>query len=265
MKSKKLLLCILGLFSIIASSQTKEDAEKILKTYDLEKIKEKEIELRNLQFANKQKALKLAKTNKWAKYRRKENGSISELMSVTPDGFPIYYSTYNIDAAKATRANHLNTGGSLGLSLDGQTMIPRVWDGGSVRRTHSAFTSRVTTVDDVSGTTYADHATHVTGTIMAVNITSANNIKGMASKATARTFNWDSDESEALAEVQNGMILSNHSYGVYITDPDTNVSLPPWLIGAYSSEAKEWDEITYLSPYYLPVMAAGNEIGRAHV
>ena len=35
--------------------------------------------------------------------------------------------------------------------------------------------------------------------------------------------------------------------------------MPAWYIGAYTDAARSWDEITYLSPYYLPVMSAGND------
>lgn len=258
MKNKYLLLCISVFCSVVATAQTKEDTEKIIRSYDLEKIKAKEIELRDKQLARKQKALALAKINNWSEFIRNSNGTTDELMSVTPDGFPIYYSNNNLNAARATRANHLNAGGSMGLSLDGQGMVARVWDGGTVRRTHNGFTNRVTTVDD-AGTTYNFHATHVTGTIIAINIAPGNNTKGMASQATARTFNWDSDESEALSEVQGGMILSNHSYGVPVTNQTTGVTLPAWFIGAYTETSREWDEIAYLSPYYLPVMSAGND------
>ncbi len=259
MKNKYLILCISVFCSVVATSQTKEDTEKIIRSYDLEKIKAKQIEFKKSQFEQKQKALRLARVNGWPEFIKNDNGTIDELMKVTPDGFPIYYSNNNLNAARSTRANYLNAGGSMGLSLDGQGMVARVWDGGTVRRTHNGFTNRVTTVDDVAGTTYNFHATHVTGTIMGINIAPGNNTKGMASQATARTFYWDNDESEALSEVQGGMLLSNHSYGVYVTNPNTGVTLPSWYIGAYSEDARTWDEIAYISPYYLPVMSAGND------
>mgnify|MGYP006171696715 CR=1 FL=1 len=86
-------------------------------------------------------------------------------------------------------------------------MVARVWDGGPVRCTHSAFftsstntTSRITNVD-VTFTTASgnsSHGTHVAGTILALpwNTTTAQ-VKGMASQATGRTFDWTDDESEA--------------------------------------------------------------------
>ena len=247
-------------FYAFSFSQTKEDVAKITKNYDVEKIQQKITYFQKLEENERFKAIEAANKNGWPIIIKGENGSIQQLMKLTPDGFPIYYSTTNVNAARSTRANFLNTGGGLGLTLDGQGMVARVWDGGTVRRTHSGFGGRVTTVDDVSGTTYSDHATHVTGTIIALpwNAASAG-LKGMAPSATARTFNWDSDESEALSEVLGGMLISNHSYGVPIGS-GTSI-LPAWYIGAYTDDARNWDEIAYMAPYYLPVMSAGNDGG----
>lgn len=258
MKKQQLFTSFLVFFCAFSFSQTKEDAVKITKDYDVEKIQQKITYFQRLEETEKAKAIEAANKNGWPIFIKGENGSIQQLMKLTPDGFPVYYATTNVNAAKSTRANYLNTGGGLGLSLDGQGMVARVWDGGTTRRSHSGFGGRVTTIDDVSGTTYSDHATHVTGTILALpwNAGSAG-VKGMATQATARTFNWDSDEAEALSEVLGGMLISNHSYGVPITSGTT--SLPAWYIGAYTSDARGWDEIAYLSPYYLPVMSAGND------
>ena len=259
MKIKTFLLVFSIFFSGIIFSQTKEDIEKITKNYDLEKIQQKIGFFKQKEDIERARAIAEANKKGWPIIIEGENGFFQELMSLTPDGFPIYYATTNVAAAISTRANFLNTGGGMGLTLNGQGMVARVWDGGTVRRTHSGLTGRVTTVDN-SGTTYNDHATHVTGTIIAApwNTASAG-VKGMASSATARTFYWDNDESEALSEVLGGMIISNHSYGVPLGS-GTSV-LPAWYIGAYADAARSWDEITYLSPYYLPVMSAGNDGG----
>ncbi len=256
MKKKYFLLIVFVLFSTLIFAQDKESASIIVENYDLEKIKQKQNEFKNKQRAQKKKALEIAKQFNWPEFVKGDNGRIEELMKVTPDGFPVYYSNNNADAAKSTRVNHLNTGGSLGLNLNGQGMVARVWDGGTVRRTHNYLTGRITTVDDEFGTSYIDHATHVTGTIIASNTNSLT--KGMAYQGSARTFNWTDDESEALSEVQGGMVLSNHSYGVPVTS-GTGVTLPSWYIGAYDQDAKDWDEIAYLSPYYLAVVSAGND------
>ncbi|UGS23597.1 S8 family serine peptidase [Flavobacterium channae] len=259
MKIRKLLFVFTLTFSGFVFSQTKEDAVKITKDYDLVKIKELEVALKKKEAAEKKAAYEAAEKNGWPIIIKNEDGTFQELMKLTPDGFPIYYSTDNVNAARSTRTNYLNTGGGLGLSLDGQNMVARVWDGGTVRRTHRGFeTGRVTTVDDASGTSYNDHSTHVTGTIMANRWSvGSNSIKGMATQATARTFNWTDDESEALSEVAMGMLLSNHSYGVPLVSNGN--TLPAWYVGSYVEDSRVWDEIAFISPYYLPVYSAGND------
>jgi subtilisin-like proprotein convertase family protein len=254
---KTYFITLLFLFiSNIFYSQTKEESNAIINNYDLSKIKELQIALKKKTTLEKQKAEALAKLNNWPIREVGKDGSISELMKLTPDGFPVYYTNNNANAAKSTRANHLNSTGSLGLDLNGQGMVARVWDGGNVRSTHNLFSGRVTIVDDPGSTTYAAHATHVTGTIMASDANA--NTKGMAYLAEARTFNWTDDNSEALSEVQLGMLLSNHSYGVPITG-STGTVLPSWYIGSYTQDARDWDEIAYISPYYLAVVSAGND------
>jgi subtilisin-like proprotein convertase family protein len=256
MKKNYFLILLILLISSSFYSQSKQDVVNIVGSYDLSKIKELQITLEKKTTLEKQKAEAKAKINNWPIREVRKDGSISELMKLTPDGFPVYFTNNNANAAKSTRANHLNSSGSLGLDLNGQGMVARVWDGGTVRNTHNLFTGRVTIVDDPSSTTYAAHATHVTGTIMASN--AAANTKGMAYLATARTFNWTDDNSEALSEIQLGMLLSNHSYGVPITG-STGTVLPSWYIGSYTQDAKDWDEIAYVSPYYLAVVSAGND------
>ena len=255
MKKTYLVSLLLLLLTNLTYAQTKEDVAKIVSSYDLAKIKELQYELKQKTTLEKQKAEAAAIVNNWPIRVVGKDGSISELMKLTPDGFPIYYTNNNANAAKSTRANHLNTGGTLGLDLNGQGMVARVWDGGTVRASHNLFSGRVTVVDEPSSTTYAAHSTHVTGTIMASNAAAAT--KGMAYMAQARTFEWTDDNSEALSEVQLGMLISNHSYGVPITG--TTGVLPSWYIGSYTQDARDWDEIAYESPYYLAVLSAGNE------
>lgn len=254
MKKINLYLIVIVLFSIASYGQSPEEVRKIVGNYDLKLLKEKEEYYRKVEEMEKRKAIAAANINNWPLVIVKEDGSTAELMKLTPDGYPMYYSTDNVNAARSTRTNHLHSGGSLGLNLEGQGMTVRVWDGGRVRSSHNAFGGRVTVVDDVSEPLNF-HATHVTGTMIA----SANpaNVKGMAPQATARTFNWTNDESEALSEIQMGMLVSNHSYGVPITG--NGGPLPSWIIGAYIPDSYAWDDIAYTSPYYLQVASAGND------
>lgn len=251
---KKIIFSILILLAVQSIAQTPEEVREIVSHYDMKLLKEKEAYYRQKHQNEKRKAEAVAQINGWPIVIENADGSREELMRLTPDGYPVYYKTDNVNAAKATRANQLHTGGAMGLNLNGQGMTVRVWDGGNVRASHNAFGGRVTVVDEPSGTLNS-HSTHVTGTMVA----SANpaSVKGMAPQANARTFEWTDDSAEVLSEVQLGMLVSNHSYGVPISS-GTN-TLPGWIVGAYITDSYEWDEIAYLSPYYLQVASAGNE------
>ena len=252
---KNTVIVLIFLACNIMMAQNKEDIKKITAGYDINKINllQKQLKLKAVQ--DKENAVQLAKIYNWPVQILTADGKIEELMKVGLDGKPVYYATDNANAAKASRANQVHTGGAMGLNLNGQGMVARIWDGGRVRLTHNLFTNRVTTEDDPSSTTFSQHATHVTGTVIASNAVAST--KGMAYQATAKTYNWGSDESEVLTEVLDGMLLSNHSYGIPLVS-STNVKQAAWLVGAYISDARTWDEIAFLSPYYLMVTSAGN-------
>lgn len=251
---KNLLSLFIFSIGLISFSQTKEEVISITKNYDVELIKSKAIEFKELEAKERARAYQYALVNNIPLSYTDEKGNFHQLMKLTPDGYPIYYATENQAAARSTRALQLNTGGSLGLNLNGQGMVARVWDGGKVRTQHNHFGGRVECIDDPSGTTYASHATHVTGTVLADGVAT---IRGMAYQATGRTFDWTDDETEVLSEVLLGMLISNHSYGVPVTNT-SGTTLPSWYIGTYDADARNWDEISYLSPYYLMVASAGN-------
>jgi subtilisin-like proprotein convertase family protein len=251
----KLFILFLVCTSFFGFAQSEKDVMNIIKDYDVALIKNKSKEFKILEEKERTQAYKYALENNIPLSYTDDKGNFHQLMKLTPDGYPIYFSTENQAAAKSTRTVHLNTGGSLGLNLNGQGMVARVWDGGTVRAEHNHFGGRVVSVDDGGGTTYSQHATHVTGTVLANSTNLAH--RGMAYEATGRTFNWTDDETEVLDEILGGMLISNHSYGVPVTS-SSNVTLPAWYIGTYDSDAKNWDEIAYLAPYYLMVASAGN-------
>lgn len=208
--------------------------------------------------AEKQDALAYALVKNIPVKRYNPDGTFDELQKIAADGTPIYYTLHNVNAAISTRANFLNTGGGLGLTVDGNGMTAHVWDGGPTRPTHEAFdgpggTNRVTIND---GNTTLDgnsfHAQHVTGTILASGQPDASS-KGMAWQATALTHDWNSDLTEATAEAMAGMLLSNHSYGYNAT------AIPDAWFGQYGSDARDWDQLLYNSPYYLQIKSAGND------
>lgn len=182
------------------------------------------------------------------------DGGKAELMKREADGTLIYFRTDNVAAARSTRVNHLNTGGSTGYNLDGQNMFACVWDEAHARLTHQEFdgaggTDRVS-VMDASTATLSSHGCHVTGTIVASGVTAS--AKGMAPQGRVRGYNWTSDLSEATTAASNGMLLSNHSYGY------SQSGLASYYFGAYLTVARDWDNLMYNAPYYLMVKSAGN-------
>ncbi|MBW7675633.1 S8 family serine peptidase [Chryseobacterium chendengshani] len=179
-----------------------------------------------------------------------DNWGIREIMDIAPNGEIIYAETYNDGASKTARANRLYTGGSLGINIQGQNMIAGVWDGGNAQSTHQEFmVNGVTKINLLDGADYQSHPTHVSGTIAAQGIVS--NARGIAFNSSINSYNWDSDLSEMLSQASTGLLTSNHSYGIGQLGSI-------WFFGAYDSRARQFDNICYNNPYYLPVVSAGN-------
>jgi len=250
---KILLTFSFFLTTFFVFSQTEEQIREIKKANNTEELKYIEESSRQIHLEAKEKALEMASQKGWA-ITYVEDGALYELMKVSEDNQPIYYRTFNQNAAISTRVNHLNTGGSLGLELEGQNMTAYVWDGGWVYTNHQEFDGpggddRVTIGDDENQ--YSDHGTHVTGTILASGVNPE--AKGMAPQAKGVSYRWNQDTPEVASAADNGMLLSNHSYGWGAS------SLPDWYFGAYLDESKAYDEIMYNAPYYLQVVSAGND------
>jgi len=251
------VLLIILLSVSTAFAQTKQQKQQISSRYNQSKLSQLKSEFARKAAAQKQYALQMAAQRGWEVFKSNDDGTFDELVAVSPDGRPVYYTIYNEDAARSTRADHLHSGGSLGLNVNGQNMTAHVWDGGPTRPTHQEFdgaggSNRVTINDGVTslnGNSF--HAQHVTGTIVASGVQPA--AKGMAHHAEALTHDWDNDLSEATAEASSGMLVSNHSYGYRAS------LIPDWYFGAYIDESRNWDELMYNSPYYLMVVAAGND------
>jgi len=248
-------LCFL-LYLTIGYSQTEQQKKQIIKSYDLNKLKQLEEQFSLNDRIEKENAIKVAKTKGWPIIKYNKDGTFDELQRLRIDGTPVYYTTYNEDAAISTRANFMHNGGGLGLNVEGQGMTAYVWDGGATRPTHEDYSGRVSIGDGITvGNSNSFHAQHVTGTIVGLGLgnVSGRNSKGMAPQANAVTHYWDNDLGEATAAATNGMLLSNHSYGSNI------VNVPDWAFGAYTTDAQDWDELMYNAPYYLMVAAAGND------
>lgn len=191
---------------------------------------------------------------------------VIRLMGFSKSGAPIYYQTYNLDAANSIRTSQLWSGGLSELNLNGEGITLNIWDGGSIRATHQEFEGRTTQMD---GTPIMNgHATHVAGTMVAAGMVPT--ARGMAPSANLHVYDFSNDEEEMIGAAANGALLSNHSYGRstgwgFHTNQwwwygDTRISTSKdYNFGFYSEETRIRDEITYLAPYYLQVHAAGND------
>ncbi|HAG06173.1 MAG TPA: hypothetical protein DCG68_04845 [Cryomorphaceae bacterium] len=209
------------------------------------------------------------------------NGKVFDRLSISDNaetqlktlsaGAPIYYITDNANAAISIGANKLHTGGGLGYTLNGQGMQIGEWDGGATLVGHQEFGNRATQSDNA--TSLSNHATHVAGTMIASGVQVS--AKGMAPQASLLANDWNNDNSEMATAASNGLILSNHSYGIvsgwaygpwatgssswhWFGDPLLS-STEDYKFGYYSYNARVWDQISNNATHYLIVKSAGND------
>ena len=261
MKNKLLfILLIYGLMisaqnTVTGSSDEKErDSEKIIKLINRLKESESKKEARIEEFI---------KLNPETKKTYHKNGKVNVIFDIV-NNVPVYISNENRAAGIATKTNSLYPGGSLGLDLEGEGMTIGVWEvGGYPLVNHVEFledsgVSRITTPDTSSlNPEESFHATHVNGTIGAKGENSS--AKGMAPKSTILAYNSSGETFETVnAFTNNDMLVSNHSYGVYIYDDDNEQQVDDWYMGSYTNGAKNWDDIHHEVPKYLKVTSAGN-------
>ena len=189
-----------------------------------------------------------------------------ELMAIVGDKVYVVATT-NYNAAVSTAANRIR--GIPPYSLTGAGLTIGMWDGGAVRTTHQEFGGRVTILD---GGSFADHATHVAGTLGASGVDAS--AIGMAPAVAIHSYEWTADTAEMAQRAMaapgepNTIQISNHSYG-YLAGWSWLSSPPKWYgtwgyreaedFGAYDEITRQWDRVCYEAPYYLPFTAAGND------
>ena len=252
MKNTILVCSLTTLFCFTnAYCQTLAERHAITANYDLQALSILEAELRQDFETNQRIAFEMAAQKGWETHMILPNGGNALLVGVFDNGTPKYYATYNREGAITTRADRVHTGGVAGLDLNGENMIAGVWDGGLVRESHNLLEDRVLQIDNPGS--ISSHATHVSGTMVGSASQVNGQAKGMAPMAELLAYDFGADEPEMTSAASQGMILSNHSYGI----PADNV--PLWYIGYYDSNARNIDRIIYNAPYYLPIIAAGND------
>lgn len=270
MKKKMLLSFLICFINLTILAQTDAERNKISETYDFGYINKLKEDLNDAFLQRESKIATFLSNNQLFSKSIKANGKSYTIYDIV-NGKPIYRTTHNLNSAKATKTDKLQTGGTLGLNLDGSGMNIGVWDEESVRGTHDEFKddqpvpqSRVV-YPEFLGPFFgaiSDHATHVAGTLIGKGADA--NAKGMAPKATLRSFDWLLDDQEALTEASNGLLVSNHSYGVPIFNNSEVQQVTSQDIGAYTSDARVWDQVAFAAPYYLAVNSAGNEGSKSY-
>ena len=167
------VLCFFVSVQLQSQNKYSKSLDNIKTSYDQNKLTSLVSEFTQRQTRLKKEAETYARINNIPMRYEKEDGTLLELQYITEDGTPIYYTTFNVDAAISTRTNFINTGGGLGLELNGYDLTAHVWDGGLARDTHQEYDgaggeNRFSIGDE--STTLNFHAAHVTGTIMASGV-----------------------------------------------------------------------------------------------
>lgn len=245
---KRIVLTLTLLTSVLSFGQNREQVLRIQEETNVSNIQSFTTELKKDFTDSRSKVLSMAKTNGWKISETLKDGNFVELQDVGPDGSPIYYSTFSDNVSQVSRANALYSNGSLQLDLSGEGMQVGVWDGGAALASHQEFDSRAN-IGDAANTVSA-HATMVMGTLIASGV--KEKAKGVAFKAKATTNDWSRDKIEVAEAAANGLLLSNHSYGI------KSDRVPEWYFGSYIKVSQDWDKIMFNAPYYLMVSAAGN-------
>jgi serine protease AprX len=206
--------------------------------------------------------------------KKDNNGKHIRPNWVSASGKPLYYSTDIRSARKAIKADAVNTGGNLGLNLNGEGIHLGIWDAGHIFASHDAFTGGadyfgyqvpIEIADANTANVIGGHPTAVASIVIAKGILENENyeITGVApSLDKVYSYDWENDITEIFEQLQTDnnpdFILSNHSYGYPLEDQNGEL-LPDEFIGDYSEWSSILDNITYAYPYYVHIAAGGND------
>lgn len=261
MKTMKYLFSLLALMLISSTlfAQNEQQREWIRNHSNVKKLKSLSREYQKQFHAEKEKAFEYALAHGLPVVKKLEDGNNAYLERMTPDGALLYRSVFNIDAAITTGTTSLYPGGSLGLQLTGDGMLLGVWDGGLVLTNHDLLAGKVTQMDNA--TELSDHATHVSGTLVGKDLSSGNygfyatQSRGMAYEADLHAYSFQIGDplSTVASEAADGLLVSNHSYGL------RGNQVPNYYFGLYDYVSANTDNVLYNAPYHTLVAAAGND------
>lgn len=263
MKFHKVILLLLAII-ILGNGGLRAQHPGVQKETNVSRLQDLSSRLSANYEEKKGEAWEYARERGWPVQFTDKEGNYAELQYLDERGLPVYYRTLNAGAARTTGVDALRPGGSLNLSLTGKGMKVGVWDGGRTD-SHIEFGNRASQKDGAAEN--SNHATHVTGTIIAGGANSS--ARGMAYEAEAVTFDWNDDMSEMAKQASQGLLLSNHSYGTVLgwgysggewkwyggADADED-----YRFGYYDrNHSQTIDQIMFDAPYYTIVWAAGND------
>lgn len=200
----------------------------------------------------------------WNRYMQGGNANeVASLTGIDIFGFPVYTTTHsNLTSAVATHTHLLwqNPYNVTGLSNVIKGKIA-VWDEGVASNNHIELNGRI----NQKNTNVAQHATHVTGTMIAAGINPLS--KGMAyNTPQIDAYNYNNHISK-ISGAANDLLISNHSYGVvagwYLNFGEWQFYGSPgdtadYKFGYYDAETQMLDSIAYNAPNYLIVKSVGN-------
>lgn len=257
----------LTLLCVSAATGAPGEAALSTKTAKLQALSEK---LKNRDHKDRQQAQTWADTSGIPFRRELPNGKVLELQRIKPGVGPTFYITNNVSAADTVSTDEVWPGGTAGLALDGSGMTVGAWDAGAVYADHPDLSARLTQVD--GATAISNHSTHVAGTLIASGDGIRTDTRGMAYAGLLNAYDWNSDTAEMALAASNGLLVSNHSYGIAAGWINIGGAPPDgwWWIGGsgnsedsnfgyYDAETQLWDQIAFDAPYYLIVKAAGND------
>ena len=100
-RMKALLLAFIA-STTITFAQTTQERQRISDTYNRSKLNQLQQDFKQKADRQKAEALAMAAQKGWEVLRSNPDGSVDELMAVSPMGAPIYYTVFNEDAARST-------------------------------------------------------------------------------------------------------------------------------------------------------------------
>jgi PKD repeat protein/murein DD-endopeptidase MepM/ murein hydrolase activator NlpD len=150
---------------------------------------------------------------------------------------------------------HVPTVKTRPLRLDGNNVTVGIWDGGTVYL-HDDFDSRFVNMDH---TGFHYHATHVAGTLGGRGIGDSL-AAGMAGGIQVRSYDWFDDTDEMEMAANNGIDISNHSYGFRTGWHWSGrwYNYGDGGFGRYSTFAEIWDRIVCQTGLII-FKSAGND------